>query len=270
MNINVDLSDVVQEFKLIESNADIITQNVIDAVSAEIYRQWQNAARQSLNSTRNGYINGLQWYQEGYLRNAIVLNGTFNNMLEDGFGAYDMKQVFQQSGKVKNVKRKDGSTGWYLTIPFRQATPGAIGENVAFSGVLPDEIYREAKKLKAGRSTFGGKKSGGARLSVPISSKYSIPKSRRAFSDAKTQQQYPEYKHKSGPYEGLTRTSETYGRTSQSTYTTFRRASDRSDPQSWIHRGITAYNLSQKALESTDIETVKNNAIDSTLTSFGL
>jgi osmotically-inducible protein OsmY len=52
-----------------------------------------------------------------------------------------------------------------------------------------------------------------------------------------------------------------YGKTTQNTYGTFRRAGANSDPLSWIHKGIRAYNLAQKAVDATDVETIVENEV---------
>ena len=42
-------------------------------------------------------------------------------------------------------------------------------------------------------------------------------------------------------------------------YMTFRRVSDQSDPNSWIHKGFTAYNLMGKTLDKFPIDTIISN-----------
>ena len=72
---------------------------------------------------------------------------------------------------------------------------------------------------------------------------------------------FAEYKHKSSIFEGLTKRSAAYNKVVQNTYGTFRRASENSDPDSWIHRGIKAYNLAEQAIKQTDVDTIVENEV---------
>jgi len=42
----------------------------------------------------------------------------------------------------------------------------------------------------------------------------------------------------------------------QNTYMTFRRVSDKSDENSWIHKGFEAHNFMEKALEESQVDKV--------------
>ena len=52
-----------------------------------------------------------------------------------------------------------------------------------------------------------------------------------------------------------------YNKVVQNTYGTFRRAGENSDPDSWIHKGLKALNLAEKAIDQTDVETIVENEV---------
>src|SRR5690606_13465220 len=158
------------------------------------------------------------------------------------------------------VKFKLGG-GWYTTIPFRFSTPGAIGENEVFSGTMPKTIYRIAKHLEAygqkyqggfydNRNFFYGKSMKGAVIPAPHNQK-KVRSSYGSFSS---------YEHKHSVYEGMTRHEEKNkgGRVS-SKYMTFRRISDKTDPNAMIHPGFPPIKLAEKAMESIDIDIITEN-----------
>jgi hypothetical protein len=139
----------------------------------------------------------------------LTLRGKWPNMLEEGFSAFDQKNGFMNSKHIK--RKKDG--GWYLTIPFRHRTPGTAGSAVG-GQAMPDDIYAQARALK------GGEKLTGTETNYP------------------PQTSWKGYEHKSGIYEGMKRITKTYNIATQNMYMTFRRVSDKSDPDSWWHPGF--------------------------------
>jgi hypothetical protein len=91
---------------------------------------------------------------------------------------------------------------------------------------------------------------------------YDVPRTRAAIFERETGKLiYDEYEHKSSIYEGLTKHPAAYGKTVQNTYGTFRRAGANSDPLSWIHKGLEARHLADKAVEQTDVEEIVTNEV---------
>lgn len=241
MNIKLsNLESVAEEMLLGVAEAQVMSKYVLDEVTNHIHREWENHAKRSLQKTRQSYISGLQVVETGRLQNTIVLKGAFNNMLESGSPPFDMKKGF-----AKSDKRKFNSKGeWYLTIPMRHATPRALGENKAFSGVLPASVYKIIlKKSKTSNQ--------------PLTKK-EIPKKFQEIRQNKTSG----YIHKSSIYEGLRRTTKTYNKVTQGKYVTFRRVGQNSDPNSWMHGGFPVLDLASRAVQSADIENESENAID--------
>lgn len=257
MNFNIDLTDVFEEFNLIGSQADALTKAVLDDVTGLVLRNWRALAKRELKSTSQEYLRSIQWIEKGMFKNALVLTGKLPNMIEGGAGAFDMKEGFAKSSKIK--RNKDG--GWYLTIPFRMGTPGASTSSSFFSAIMPASVHAAAKGLSGSRTSAGGsKKAGGSLKAIQIPSQFAIPKTRaKIITKNKT---FEAYKHKSSIFEGVQKNSKTYGKSTQSTYTSFRRVGSNSDPNAFIHKGFKAKNFANKAFRATDFQTQVDNSID--------
>ena len=217
----------------------MLTETCVNAVTAVVYANWQALAKQRLNSTVPEYLQNIIKVDKGRFAKQIVLTGILPNMIEQGASAFDMKEGFKKSSKVRytipvyNAKGKQVRKGgdWYLTIPFRHGTPGIVGQ------------------------------SGRPLTAQEIPSPYDVPRSRAAIEETPNNPRYDEYVHKSSIYEGLTKITGQYGKTTQNMYGTFRRAGANSDPLSWIHRGIKAYQLADEAVNMTDVETIVENEV---------
>jgi len=181
---------------------------------------WESIAQRRLKTTRIDYLLGLQAaesvsFPDPYT-GILTLKGRWPNMLESGFPAYDMKKGFKSGARVK--QKKDG--GWYQTIPFRHRTPNSSG--VAAGGqAMPQDIYAQARLLRG--QTPGQKRD---RL-------------RGTEVDHAPKTSWTGYQHRSGIYEGMVKNRKLYNSKIQSSYFTFRRVSDKSDPLSWMHPGFS-------------------------------
>ena len=261
MRISIDVREVANEFNLMSASAEVMTKQVLDDITNEFIRNWKIQAKNRLHSTRDEYLNSIVQVESGRLKNVVALIGQLPNMLEFGVQPFDLKQGFSQGKKVKLSK----NGGWYLTIPFRFATPGALGESEVFNGgVLPNEVYRILKN-QAGRKTSVG---GGSSPSHPIAfsqlPQQHQPKKKTLgiASNAITGIGFGSYTHKTPIFQGVVRNEKTYERANQSKYSSFRRVSNNSDPNSWIHTGLEAQDLANAALNSMNLETIVNNSVD--------
>ncbi len=264
--IKIDLSDILAEFDIPNGIADEMVDTIVKGVATRFYETWSVIAGRELHSSRRQYITALQLMDEGKMKAAIVLHGKLPNMIESGASAFDMKDGFEKSSKKKHTK----NGGWYLTIPFRLAAPGSLGESEIFAGKLPKEVHAEIKKLTSTRSEFKSGVSFGESLKKSsIPEKYRDSKSRPAFSDTETKKTFEEYKHKSSIYEGVMESKKTYQNATQSMFNSFRRVSNNSDPNSWIHSGIRAHNLAEKAFSEFNLLHEVDILVDSQLANFG-
>jgi len=157
--------------------------------------------------------------------------------VEQGASPFNMKEGFQKSAK----KHMTASGGWYLSIPFRFAAATSLGESSVFSGKLPPEVYHEVKKNNIiNKSNI---------LNIPTA--LTQPTVRKTVTIKRAT--FEQYTAKSSIFLGLQKTTKTYESASQNTYTSFRRVSDKSDNEAFIHPGITARNLSIKAVEDANL-----------------
>lgn len=273
MRYLIDLSEVTDIARLSRNDFDAITQNGIRDVMNAIYNQIHVEANKALKSTRSVYKANINRPEIGRLEGSITLTGQIPNMIEQGVSAFDMKTGFAKSKKAKFTK--DGH--WYFTVPFRLATSGAIGESEAFSGSIPAEVERAVKKLTPSQSQpFAGIVKSGKSLDMgrlkaikhgvfaQVSTRPQITGS--GLSPA----QEAAYTHKAPKLAGLTRQQSFYGLVNQGKYMTFRRVSDRSDPNAFIHPGIKAYDLMPKSVDKVDIGAVMSDSIDRQLNQYGI
>lgn len=256
--ITIDLSGLKGQFGIDDKTLDQLTETCVKAVTASIYANWEALAKKKLKSTREEYIQNIIHVDKGRFNKQIILTGVVPNMVEQGASAFDIKEGFRKSPKVRytipvygkkgNMLRSGGD--WYLTIPFRIGVPGTLGQ-AGFTGQMPQEVYDIMRKR-------------GNRIALradEIPAPYNIPQSRAAIQATPQNPYYAQYTHKSSIYEGLTKRTAQYGKTAQNTYGTFRRAGANSDPLSWIHKGISAYRLADEAVKITDVDTIVENEV---------
>ena len=256
--ITIDLSGLKGQFGIDDKTLDQLTETCVKAVTAAIHANWEALAKQRLKSTLPEYVQNIIKVDKGRFSKQIVLTGVLPNMIEQGASAFDIKEGFRKSPKVRytipvygkkgNMLRSGGD--WYLTIPFRIGVPGTLGQ-AGFTGQMPQEVYDIMRKR-------------GNRIALradEIPAPYNIPQSRAAIQATPQNPYYAQYTHKSSIYEGLTKRTAQYGKTTQNTYGTFRRAGANSDPLSWIHKGISAYRLADEAVKITDVDTIVENEV---------
>lgn len=247
--IHVDLSEIVDEFALTGDQAQALGGEIINRIVVEYVNKWENLVNRGLKKTRKLYkramyvdrisatevVFGLQPGQDGL---ALAI--------EEGKGPFDEKSGFQASPKKKITL----SGGWYLTIPFRYATSGAVAESTIFQDVLPKEIYDIAKG-NAGRQI---KRSQLPQQYAQLGRRKEIKTSNGVI---------PEYIHKTPQYQGLVRIDvSSTDREKRGGYFTFRRVSNNSDILSWIHPGFEPRKFMDKALDEVQVFEVADMAID--------
>ena len=256
--ITIDLSGLKGQFGIDDAALDQLTETCVNAVTAVVYANWEALAKQRLKSTLPEYVQNIIKVDKGRFSKQIVLTGILPNMIEQGASAFDIKEGFKKSPKVRHTIAKYGKKGkvispggaWYLTIPFRIGVPGTLGQ-AGFSGAMPTEVYNVMRKRASG---LGLNK-------AEIPSPYDLPLTRAAIPATPNNPYYAAYTHKNSIYEGMTKRTAQYAKTAQNTDGTFRRAGENSDPLSWIHKGITPYNLAEEAVRITDVDTIVENEV---------
>lgn len=254
--IEIDLSGLRAQFNLSSKQIDLLTETCVEEVTIAIRMNWEALAKRNLHSTLPEYLANLKQVSKGRFAKQIILTGVLPTMIEGGASAFDIKEGFKKSSKVKytvpvyNAKGKVINPGgaWYLTVPFRIGTPGSLGQ-AGFAGQMPQEIYDLMFK-KPSKSSLGKEE---------IPTPFATPQSREAIPTPTGI--IPEYKHKHSIYEGLEKRTAAYGKTTQNTYGTFRRAGENSDPTSWYHKGFQALKLAEQAVQMTDVDTIVENEV---------
>lgn len=256
--IDIDLTGLQGQFGLSASQVDALTEHCVKEVTTAVYYEWESLAKQRLKSTLPEYLQNLNVIDKGRFAKQIILTGFLPNMIEQGASPFDLKDGFRNSQYVKytipvysangRMLKKGGD--WYLTIPFRHGTPGIVGQ-AGFANEMPQEIYDLMVHRPRG---------------VPLTAQelpypYDERRTRATIYGNNNSVLYAEYQHKASIYEGLTKRTAAYNVTTQNTYGTFRRAGANSDPLSWIHKGIQAYKLAEKARENVDVDTIVENEV---------
>lgn len=283
MDIHINLTEVIQQFDIPKSAMRQVTINTIKTASWAIYQELHRQVDQSdLKSTRSTYHAGIQRpvivIGNVMIMGKVELVGMLPNMLESGIDPFDMKEGFRRSAKAirKMVKGKNGAMEmrWYLTIPFRHATSGALGESMAFASQMPKEVENLVKS-KGTKVTEGGDTKSNP---LTMSDLYKVGAQGRGIRGAipasaggdLTSGQRKRYKHASPISQGISRHTKTYEKATQGKYMSFRRVSEKSLENSWIHKGLRARKLMEKTLKSNDVKNTIGAAVKQEAINLGL
>lgn len=248
IGIQIDTSSIANSFNLDQSDINELLDYTVKEITARFASHWEQEAISSLHSSRQQYIDSLVVVDEGFARGAVMLVGKFPNMIESGSSEFDMK-----IGLLNGPNAKQGKSGKYNTIPFGFGTPGALEENFS-GGILPQEVYDIVSKRPANEPLEKYDLKGtSASIRQPQKKSIKMPESKS----------FKEYQHKSSIYEGVSKRTDKA--TGQNTYGSFRRVSSNSAPESWIHPGLEAQHIAEKALENFNVPQETGRALDSFL-----
>jgi len=243
ISVFIDTASISEQFSLDQSQVNDLMDYTVKEITAHFAEQWESEAIRTLSSSRQQYINGLVVVDEGFAKGAVMLVGRLPNMIEQGIDSFDMKDGFLNGPNAK--QGRDGKR--YNTIPFSVGTPGALQENFN-GGIMPEEVYSVAKQKNANQPVQ--KSDLPKQFREPQKKQIQLPQSKS----------FVEYQHKTSIYEGISKTKDSV--TGQTSYKSFRRVSDNSDPASFIHPGIDAHHIGEKVLGDFNVETVVGRALD--------
>lgn len=268
MPIVIDTQSMLDQFTGLDHDTlNQMLDNIAKGLAVAYAYKLEMLAQQELHQTKRRYINSIRLIDSGRMEGTVLLDYSKDKlvqMIEEGADAFDMKPYFLSSPKVKTGK----NGGKYLTIPFRIATPDAVGEADVFAAIMPKEVYNVVKNKPTDIPTSGGgSRSAGLKLSE-IPAQFAIKKIRPVINDNNGNELFKAYQHKNSIFEGMVKQNDSV--TGQNTYRSFRRVSEKSDPMAFIHPGIAKYNLMSKALGQMDMGTELGNQIDSQLGKLGL
>jgi hypothetical protein len=257
----IDMSEAFAALSISKEQMDDIKEQVLNETVDEFMYQWESHLKE-LHSSRAKYEEAM--YVNKIDRFNIVAGlspayGKFPLMIEDGATAFDMKYGFSKSSKAHHTA--DGE--WWLTIPFTHATESATSAET-FSTQMPEAIHDLAKEEAESGSTKGL-----LRKDLPREFQKTKNTAGVSFRNKRIkrytgvsigERRIKAYEHKHPLYEGLVRK----GKEHEEGYVTFRRVSSNSDDDAWIHTGIEAHNLMEKAMVGLEdaIETITQNALN--------
>ena len=246
--INIDLSDLAAEFSLTIQQSNLLSSNILDGIITDYTIRWQDLVNRELHKSRSEYKRAMYIDKPNDNETIFGLSDRESPlplMIEEGASPFDEKLGFEKSSKAH--KKKNG--GWYLTIPFRHATPTAVAESEIFNSILPKDVYdvvRSSPKPLRVNDLPPEQRVLGRRKEIKVPGLV-----------------VPEYIHKSPKYEGLVRINIQSTQTEKrGGYFTFRRVSDKSDENSWWNSGIVPKKLMDRALEQVDIPKVTDIVVD--------
>ena len=247
--VMIDLSEIAMGLRLSAEESSQLGEYILDKLAERYSQSWNDEVNRNLRSTRLDYLRAMS--VERISSNTIDFNLNYSKdnpvpvMMELGYPPFNEKEGFSTSSKRKLSK----GGGWYLTIPFRHATSESLAESGAFNSVLPREVLQLVKSS-----------------STPLAQKilppaYNSPGERAAIS--RMNMNVGAYTHKNPIYQGLVRKDiSSTVKEKRSGYFTFRRVSDKSDPESWWHGGFVKKDLMGKAVRNMNIQQVVARAID--------
>ncbi len=255
--IEINGDDIVSQFDISETQLNSMFDNIAKSLAMIYVANLENEAASELHSTKRRYIQNIRVIDSGRLESTVMLDYSKDKlvqMIEEGASSFDMKEKLLASPKAKTGK--DGKR--YITVPLRWAATDSVGESELFSGKMPQEIYDIVRKKEVKKG-----------ISVSeLPEKYRVNGTRPAISDSAGTVLFKEYQHKSSIYQGITKQKDTT--TGQSTYFSFRRVSENSDDNAFIHPGIQGRGLMGKALSNLNIPQETSLLIDNELAKLGL
>lgn len=262
--IEINGSDIVSQFDVSEQQLETMFNNIAKSLAMIYVSKLENEAASELNSTKRRYIQSIRLIDSGRLEATVLLDYSKDPLIqaiEEGGNPFDMKIGFLKSSKVK--VGKNGKK--YITIPFRFGSTGSVSESELFISKMPQEVYDIVRKKEIGSKGFSQGITSDDLLTIP--DKYRIQNKREEIKDSNGSVLFKEYEHKTSIYQGIRKQSDST--TSQNSYFSFRRVSEMSDENSFIHTGIQARHLMQKAQQNMNIPEEVSVQIDNELAKLG-
>lgn len=265
--IIIDTGAIAAQFNGIgQEQIDNMCNNIAKSMAASFAGRLEEEANLVLHQTRRRYVNAISLVDEGRLSGTVLLDFSKDpvvGMIEQGASAFDQKESMLRSSKVKIGNRG----GKYITIPFRFSTPDAVADSDVFSSKLPEEVYEVLKNKETNIATGSGTRSEGLKTKeLPV--QFQSPKVRAEIKDSAGKKLFDAYTHKTSIYTGAIKTKD--GVTGQNSYNSFRRISENSDKNAWIHPGIEKHNLVGKALTNFNQERELSVLLSNALSQLGL
>ena len=224
MIIQWDEKDARNAIDTISKSLLVARDAAIDIAASQLYFSIEQMARQELKTTYKPFIMGLSIKTE---EDEISFElDEMAQQVETGFKARDLRDLLYGSSAKIN---EDGDR--YIDIPFRAATPSANMRGANFASQMEKHSYEAVKKL-------GSLKAGDLDATRGIN-------------------QLTGYVHKNHIYENLQKLDNPNG--TGSIYMSFRRLSEKSDPDSFKIKPVSGHYIVKRAIEQFDINSILNS-----------
>ena len=235
--VTFDISGTINAFNFSESDANALSNYFLDEVQFQFMQKLEQIVDEKLHKSADSYKSGMDAKRPDDYSLLLILEGKQDSrlgmMIEEGAAPWDIKEGFERSTK-KTIKKNGG---WYLTIPFSIATASAVASSSVFSGKMNQAVLSVVQNLGNGES-----------LSVAnMPPELQVRGIRAEISGYK-----PAYEHKNFDFEGLRHST----KPGHGQYEMFRRVSDISDENSWIHKGFEPHKFMEQALEAIQIDQI--------------
>lgn len=264
--IEINTEDILLQFNLTDEEIQTMLNNVVKGLGVVFVSKVELLAASTLNSSRERYLRALKVIDSGRLESTILLDYSKDKlvqMLEEGAAPFDMKGYLLNGPNAKTTK----SGKKFNTVPMRWGTPGSLAESGLFSGKMPDAVYEEVRQKPATIPMTGGGMRSQSLTKSQIPEALQTVQKRKAILGGAGEVLFQEYEHKYSVYEGMVKKQDST--TGQSSYFSFRRVSENSDPSAFIHPGIAAKNIFDLAFANMNLEEEVGVQLDNELIKLG-
>jgi hypothetical protein len=148
-SISVDMSSVMQEVgSIINEEVLPLLSQAVRAVAGQFAANWQESVQRAnlWSGEKDKYVAAISWKSTGPFSASVESTYEYDQEIEAGRPAYDLKTMLSTSQKVRTSKKGKR----YLIIPFRHGTPGTN------TNEMPEHVYAEARQLTPSRITGQG------------------------------------------------------------------------------------------------------------------
>ena len=252
LEIEIDVSRPMQELQLLADDAPKLASAILDRITDEYSQRWETEVSNNLKRTKSEYLRAMKVERVNEFNASIQLLHTETDLpikLEEGAAPWDIKTFLKKSGKTK----QSIGGGWYVDVPFRFSTGGGELKTPGYSAVAPASIISKAKQ-----------KAPKALKTLDLPKKYQAAKIRDMI--VKNNVVIPHYQHKVSIYTGLRRREVGTPAKKSGSYSTFRRVSDESDANAFMHKGFYARKFMDKTVESLEWDNIVTVVINDFLT----
>ncbi|MGR9108257.1 MAG: hypothetical protein ACU843_15155 [Gammaproteobacteria bacterium] len=255
LSIDIDLAPLQQE--ILSKAASEVTQGIRKTaeLGAAMWRERVMGAK-LWEGEKKAYIEAIKWEMDGPLAAEIYVDDREFDLageIEKGRPEKDLKSMLRTSHKIRISASKKHRGQRYLIIPFRHNTPG----NSAHASAMPDEVYAQAKSLKATRLLSPGSVNAPTRVSGSghVVAKHSYSWGGRLKTGLVEKQKS---NHSTDIYAGMVRTDTSSGKQKSSTYLTFRVMGEWSD--GWVVAPRSGLFIAKQVAE--DLKPVLSKTMD--------